>query len=174
MIKKPNGRPEGFPKRPSKFSVKLPGDYITSRPHIPTFKQRLEAARTGYLSISSHLPEELKADLLEKVRLQFPNLRIGSFSTEFEDTKDWRNHIKSFLSDIDMLIVAHDQTRVVKMGVRREMILARHAQKLVILFDTEAGRWDRFNGYDLVEEDGKPRAVRLRDRKREKGGIHVK
>ena len=167
MIKKSNGLPGRVPMRPSKSYEQE--HHITSRPFVPTFKQRLEAARTGYLSISSHLPEDLKANLLERVRLLFPDLRIGSFSTEFEDTKDWEKHLRPFIADIDILLVAFDSTRIVGRGVRREMSLARHLNKLILLFDTDSNLPTLYFGFDPIEEDGKVRSVWLRTQKKERG-----
>jgi hypothetical protein len=169
MIKKSNGPTGRVPMRPSKTSSFERGHHTTSRPLVPTLKQRLEAARTGYLAISTSLHEDLKANLLERVRLLFPNLRIGSFATEFEDTKDWENHLKSFMSDVDILLVGYDSTRVVGSGVRREMTLARSLNKLILLFDTDSNRPTMYFGFDPIEEDGKVRSVRLRTQKWERG-----
>jgi len=134
MIKKTNGLLESFPKRPQKNHPFNWANDITSKPQSggknPTFKQRLRAAKTGYLSLPSHLSDELKKEILERVRLQFPHIRVGSFATEFENTKDWRNHLKSFISDIDVLIVAHDRTRTLGLGVRKEMNLANTTTRI--------------------------------------------
>jgi hypothetical protein len=172
MIEKPNGRPGGHPKRPGKSST-VRGHHTTARPSIPTFKQRLEAAKTGYLSLSSHLSDELKTLILDRVCQVFPNLRIGTYSTEFEDGRDWNSHIKNFLSDVDMLIIAYDPSRVIGWGVKREMSLARHFNKLIVTFSIESGLPTLFFGYDVIREENKPKAIRLRSQKREREEVAI-
>jgi hypothetical protein len=177
MIKKSNGRPDGNPKRPPQKSPFNWGQHITKRTQSggknPTFKQRLRAAKTGYLSISSHLSEDLKKEILERVRLLFPNLRIGSFQTEFEDTPDWKDHLKSFISDIDVLVIAYGPTRLIGGGVNREMALARRLNKLIVTFSIESGLPTLYFGYDVIEEEGKAKGIRLRSQKREREEVTI-
>ena len=137
---------------------------LISTPRKPTIKERLASAKTAYLSFPSALPGAVKNDLLNRVRRKFSHLRLGSFQSEFEDTRDWRKHIAGFLADIDVLIVAIDASRMAGGGVRHEIERARSANKLILLFDITTNRQMPYCGYDLIEAVGKPKAIKLRER----------
>jgi len=140
-----------------------PSHTHNSTPKTQTVKQRLDAAKTAYLSIPSHLPEAIKADLLKRVRRKFSHLRIGSYATKFKSKTEWRKHIARFLADVDVLIVAIDSTRLAGLGVGREIDQARRAGKLIVLFDIQKNWQLRYFGFDVIEENGKRKGIKLRD-----------
>ncbi|HKQ76722.1 MAG TPA: hypothetical protein VJ810_23710 [Blastocatellia bacterium] len=128
-----------------------------------TLKDRITAAKTAYLSIPSAIGQSREAELLKQARRRFSHLRIGIFAGEFESRRDWRKNFNSFVTDVDCLIVAVDSTRLIGLGVAREINAAKRAGKVIILFDVERNGQALYYGYEKIETEGKP-AVRLRER----------
>ena len=128
-----------------------------------TIKERLAQATTAYLAIPSAIAQGRDSDLLNRARQHFAHLRIGAFAGEFESRRDWRKNFNSFVADVDCLIVAFDSTRLIGLGVAREINAAKRAGKVIVLFDVESKDQALYYGYEKIETEGKP-TVRLRER----------
>src|SRR5262245_50584287 len=124
-----------------------------------TFKDKLRAAQTAYLSIPAAIAKGREDDLLAQVRAYFPQLRIGAYHCEFEDSADWRENFGTFIDGVDALIIGCDSSRLVGPGIRREIITARAAGKLIVLFKFDDNQMRRYYGHCPVE--GKKGLFRL-------------
>jgi hypothetical protein len=122
--------------------------------------------KVAYLSIPSKWSDEIKDQVLGRVRNDLPDLRIESFKSAFTlsellaDPSIWGDLIRNFIAGTAALIVATDSTRVVGVGIKHEIQMALRARKPVIIYDVTRGCCARFFGYDPHAGD----TIRLRDR----------
>jgi hypothetical protein len=129
----------------------------------PWFQARLAGATTAYLSLPSAIATGKEAEYLAQVRRAFPWMRIGIYSKEFEDWRDWRENFEDYMADVDILIIGCDSSRLIGPGCRREIGAARRAGKLIVLFKLDDDQPRRYYGYEQSGTKETP-VIRLRKR----------
>jgi hypothetical protein len=127
-------------------------DLVEARPEGQmTFKDKVKAAQTAYLSIPAGLGKGRESELLAQVRAYFPHLRVSAYQSEFGDSAAWRNGFSAFIDGVDALIIGCDSSRLVGAGIRREIINAKAAGKLILVFKFDDNQMRRYHGYCPVE-----------------------
>lgn len=137
---------------------------MMTQPKTTSFKDRFQVAKTAFLSIPSTLKRGGDAEILAQVRKHFSHLRIGAYRGEFEGSRDWRENFYSYMTDVDVLIVACDSSRLVGPGVLREIKAANKARKMIILFKVDDNERRPYYG---LEKTGSKEAPIIRLKKRE-------
>jgi hypothetical protein len=125
-----------------------------------TFRDKVKAARTAYLSIPAEIGKGREAELLAQVRAYFPHLQVSAYHAEFGNSAAWRDGFNTFINGVDALIIGCDSSRLVGSGIRREIIVARAAGKLILVFKFDDNQMRRYYGHCPV--DGKKGMFQLK------------
>ncbi len=137
--------------------IKKPAQLPSPQGQPPSFVERMESAKTAFLSIPKYLADTDK--IISSARSRYPYLTIRTFAHDVEDRHDWRKRQVEVIGQCDVLILAIDSSRVMTPGVFREYRTARTLKKLVSIFNISTGKRERVFGYERDKENN---IVRLR------------
>ncbi|MCI0338823.1 MAG: hypothetical protein L0226_14705 [Acidobacteria bacterium] len=130
--------------------IKKPAQPPPAQGRPPRFIERMEAAKTAFLSIPKYLADLEKVILA--VQSKYPNLKICTFTLNAENPRGWHTRHVEVIGQCDALIIAIDSSRVLTSGVFRELLTAKRLGKLVSVFNASTGKRERIYGYQIDRE----------------------
>jgi hypothetical protein len=144
-------------RRPPNNFIKDQAKDTTSPPDLSTIITK-PGEKIAYLSVPSSWSDEVHSQVLQRVRTDLPDLHIESYRTAFTltqllaDSPTWPELFQKFIEGASTLIVACDDTRIVGIGIRRELQTALRLKKRIIIFDVTEGCLKRYFGFDHIKD----------------------
>jgi hypothetical protein len=112
--------------------------------------ERFKAAKTGFVSVTQKMKTP---ELLGAIERKLSDLTLSIYLPQ--DREAWESDLTRYLEQYDALIIVTDDSREISQGQLRELTAAKRAGRLLIVFNSSTGRWERFGGWERSRQDGK-------------------